>query len=578
MCLLRVREAQRTDQDKSLLVRGIAENKGDNMSEGKELSSRISRREFVKGAALGAGALAGASALVSCGPAAATPSVVPEKWDKEVDVVVVGTGTVLVGALAAYDAGAGDVVILEKMPTAGGSTIMSGGMFWIPNNPIQREAGYADSREEAITYLTRAAEGTADEGWIETFVDEGPKMVDYLRKNTPLDLMTDPFPDYHPDWDGAKNSRSLDCKPGFVEAYKQGQMVATLLIGGLLEACEDRAIEVMLETPVKRLVARQLGDGRMEVLGVLAESDGEDTYIKARKGVILGAGGFPYNEDMCKHFLRGPFRYPFCNPGNTGDCILMGMALGVDLRNMNQAWGMPCYNIGQEKMGSFAQDRAKPGCILVNKYGERFTNESANYETIQRAFYRWDVVGSTGFYPNIPAFAIVDANHLNKYGFVLSKPGEESALMTKADTLRELASELGIDPDGLEKTVEEFNGYAREGKDPVFHRGETEYDRFWSAFYDPEAPVLAPIETPPFYASPEVWPGGIGTKGGLAVNTKAQCLTPFREIVPRLYASGNNSGVGAPGADYGGAGGTMGPGMTFAYVAGNSVATEEPWE
>jgi 3-oxosteroid 1-dehydrogenase len=251
--------------------------------------------------------------------------------------------------------------------------------------------------------------------------------------------------------------------------------------------------------------------------------------------------------------------------------------VGAGLRNMNQAWGMPCYNMGDEKVGMFAQDRAKPGCILVNKHGERFLNESANYETIQRAFYRWDVVGSTGSYRNIPGFAIVDANHLNKYGFVGGAPGEESPLLAKADTLRELASKLGVDPDGLEKTVEEFNGYAKDGHDPVFHRGETEYDKFWSGFYDPESPVLVPVETPPFYGSPEVWPGGIGTKGGLAVNEHGQCLTPFNEVVPRLYASGNNSGVGAPGADYGGAGGTMGPGMVFAYIGGNHAAEEEPW-
>ena len=574
------------------------------MSTEEKEQKRITRREFVKGAAIGAAGVAAAGVLASCGaeatpcppaptavpcpPAPPAPTAVPcppypvtgvpEKWDKEVDVVVVGSGTVLVGALAAYDSGAEEVLILEKMPTAGGSTIMSGGMFWIPNNSIQREAGYLDSREEAITYLTKAAQGTADPGWTETFVDKGPEMVDYLRENTPLDLMTDRFPDYQPEWPGGKDTRSLDCKPGFVAAYKQGKMVAHLLIGGLLEACEKRKIEILFETPAKKLVARALPDGRSEVLGLVAESEGKQIYIKARKAVILGAGGFPFNEEMCKHFLNGPFRYPFCNPGNTGDGILMGMAVGADLRNMNSAWGMPCHKGTDEKIGRFEGDRAKPGCIMVNKYGERFVNESANYNMMQNAFYRWDVVGCTGFYPNIPSFAIVDATFLNRYGFEYSKPGEESPLVRKANTLRELASKLDIDPDGLEKTVEEFNKYAKEGKDLVFHRGESAYDIFWSRFYAPAAPSpLAPIETPPFYGSSEIWPGGIGTRGGLAVNTNAQVLNPFGDVIPRLYASGNNSGVGAPGAGYGGAGGTMGPAMTFAYIAGKHTGTLKPW-
>jgi len=599
-----IKVSQAKENSNQVLVnKSMKENE---MSEEKEAPKKLSRKDFVKGAA----AVAGVGALASCAPAAtpapgetaapaptcppaaecppcAVPGV-PETWDKEADVVVVGSGTGLTGALAAAAAGA-KVIVLEKRDVAGGSTGICGGACWIPNNSVMKAKGIQDSRENALTYMRLIAQGQADDELIVAFVDKGPEMLDFVAANSPMvwgefewtsgrakSLCTE----YHPDWPG-----SIDpprCRG--LAPYEDGkQQRGAGFIRALLAGCEAEGVELLLETPAKRLIARMLPDGRQEVLGVVAESGGETINIKANKGVLLAAGGYEWNDEMKKRFLRGPARYALAAPGNEGDGILMAMAVGCDLANMNETWHMPFYVEPSEanyeaQIMSTPCARSLPGAILANRYGERFCNEASDYDSIWRSFLAWENWGDLR-YRNLPAYSIMDEKYRTTYG-IGGKAGDPVPDWVKqANTLRELAAALGIDPDGLEKTVSEFNENAREGKDPQFHRGESIHDRGFTGDAAIEGPgaTLAPLETPPFYGA-EVSTGDIGTCGGPRVNANAQVLTPFGSVIPRLYCSGNNSGVGGPGASYGGTGGTVGPGMTFAYIAGQDVVTLEPWE
>jgi 3-oxosteroid 1-dehydrogenase len=554
------------------------------MTRGESKSRKISRREFVKGTAVGAGTLAGAGALASCAPAAAPAAGVPDKWDKEAGVVVVGSGTGLAGALAASVAGA-TVIVLEKLPTTGGSTGMSGGGVWIPNNSVMKAEGIEDSRENALTYLRLIAQGQADEEVIAAFADKGPEMIDFVAANSPIvwelfDLVGLTMWEYHPEWPGAvPYGRSLMPKAEDAPFFRGGP-----LIQGLLDGCEENGVEVLLETPAKRLVTRMLPDGTQEVLGVEAESGGRVLNIKANKGVILAAGGYAWNPEMQIHFLRGPARYTLASPGNTGDGILMAMAVGADLRNMNECWGSQFYKEPSEAVYSqgvpgTSSQRGKPGSIMVNRYGERFCNEAADYDSFWRSFLTWENWGELG-YRNIPAYLIMDDACQKAYGVTgIPEDAAQYDWVKQGGSLKELAQALGIDPEGLEKAVAEFNEHASEGEDPQFHRGESLYDR-QGLYCDPSiegcAATLAPLETPPFYGA-EVASGTIGTCGGARVNANAQVLAPFGQVIPRLYCAGNNSGVGGPGASYGGGGGTIGPGMAFAYIAGQHVVTLDPW-
>lgn len=529
----------------------------------------IGRRSLIKG-----GSLVGASAAASllAGKSASAWQGVapePETWDMETDVLVVGFGGAgSAAALAARVAGA-EVLIIEKLGFPGGTTGISGGWIWIPNNPLMEQVGVEDSREDALTYVTRVAEGQADQEIIEAFVDRGPELVQFLLDNvdlvwTPRDPNQGWAADYHPEWEGGKlGGRSLSPEgsgPGLIRA--------------LVAACDANGIDYLLETPAKRLIAR---DG--EVLGVLAESDGAEINIRARKAVVLTAAGFPWNEEMVKHYLRGP-SIPTSTPGNTGDGILMGMAVGADLRNMNEEWGAPAYKIPGDRLGHIliAASIGRPGAIMVNRWGERFFNEAGPYDTVKRAFDYYDT--SRTEYRNQPAYLIADAGYVERYTFLgVGLDDEVPEWVTTADSIRELAVLLGIDPYALETTVARFNWNAARGVDPDFMRGQSAYDRSWAG--DPEAPCpnlcLSPLQRPPFYAL-EAWGGNIGTAGGLRVNANSQVLNPFAEIVPRLYAAGNNAGIGGPGAHYGGGGGTVGPAMVFGYIAGQHAAGLDGWE
>jgi succinate dehydrogenase/fumarate reductase flavoprotein subunit len=348
------------------------------------------------------------------------------------------------------------------------------------------------------------------------------------------------------------------------------------LMAGLRAGFEAAGGQILTDTPVQRLVLQEADDGGREVVGVVAQRDGAPFRVRARQGVHLAAGGFDWDFEMKRHFLRGPTRYTLGAGGNTGDGIRMAMAAGADLRNMNEVWGISVYRaeaeaVREHRMGPTLNaeiEKRSAGSIVVNARGERFHNEAADYDSTWRSYFSWENWGALG-YRNQPAFLLFDAKARRRGSVAgVKADGALPEWVVEAPTLSELAAKLGIDPQGLARTVARFNAFASQLRDPDFHRGESAYDRYGT----PDVAItLAPVDDPPFFGT-EIAAGDLGTCGGARVNANAEVLDPFGRVIPGLFASGNNAGVGSPGSSYGGGGGTIGPAMTFAFIAGRQLA------
>jgi len=332
------------------------------------------------------------------------------------------------------------------------------------------------------------------------------------------------------------------------------------LIGPLVRACADRGATQATDTYIRRLL---VADER--VIGV-ADADGK--RILASQGVILACGGFEWSSEMVRSFLSGPVHGSCSPPYNTGDGIIMASKAGAKLGNMQEAWWQPqIYLPGDETDGARRGrpfERTFPGTIIVNREGQRFVNEAHNYNDLVKTLHLVDP-GSCG-YRNLPAYLVFDHAHLMHYGFKSHRAGQPTpAWLVSAPTLEELARALAIDGDGLVATVGRFNEHARKGEDPDFHRGESAYERYWGDWLAP-SPALGPLETPPYYAI-EVFSGVIGTKGGIVTTIDGQAMDSFGDPIPGLYAAGNTT-AHPMGPGYPGGGGTLGPGLTFGFLAG----------
>lgn len=542
-------------------------------------------------------------------------------WDREADVVVLGSGgAAMTAAIAAKDFGAGDVVILEKSGMVGGTTAMSGGMLWIPNNPYQVEAGIADSDDEVVAYLDALAPGQLDPETLGAFLEGGPELIRYLIDKTPVRFHAyADFPDYQPYLPGAKpdGGRSLDneafsfatlgkwatrvnptkmaypVRGSLMEAIQGSLDETTLaereegdyrglgqaLAGSLFKAVLDREIPVEFEKRARKLVK----DGD-RVIGVVAEdAGGRDFRVRARRGVVIATGGFEWNEQLVRTFLRGPLTGPVSVPENEGDGLIMAIEAGAQLGNMQHAFwqqsvlefkpqhrnAKPNYLLGSD-------ERARPGAILVNAKGKRFVNEAANYNAMGKAMHAFDA--GTHSYANLPYWLILDQRYRDKYPLFNAMPSSPlPSFVMQADTLEALAELAGIDAAGLVATVERFNGMVRQGHDDDFNRGDNTYDNFYmwgDADFEPPHRTLGVIDQGPYYAV-KMESGALGTSGGPKTNGDAQVLDWQGEPIPGLYAAGNAMAA-VLGEGYGGAGGTLGPGMTFGYLAGKHLGTHLP--
>jgi succinate dehydrogenase/fumarate reductase flavoprotein subunit len=540
-----------------------------------------------------------------------------KRWGLETDVVVIGTGGAGLAAALAAHAGGASVAIIDKAPVVGGTTAVSGGVLWVPNNHHMAEVGIADSRAEALTYTRRLADGRSDPALIETFLDRAPEMLRFIEAHSSLRFTAlARYPDYHPELEGGKpGGRSLD--PGLYDTHGLGAWRGKLrrspifgmtamsiteatewgvfsnpsklpfgllgerlkqglvcyggaLVGPLLEALLARGIEPMLGTAARELVVE---DDR--VVGVDTERDGASLAIRARRGVVLASGGFEWSRALCAQFLGGQLSHPNSPPTNTGDGLRMAMGVGADLGNMSEAWWCPSlvipgeeYDGTQLHRGDFAT-RSLPHTMIVNREGKRFVNEAQNYNDLMKPFFAFD----PGRYerPNLPAWLIIDKRYLDKYALLTYVPGMPvPEWLERADTLAGLAAKIGVDASGLFETAQRFNRFAREGRDADFGRGDSLYDHFYGDPDNQPNPNLGTIEQAPFYAI-QVHPGAIGTKGGARVDARARVLRADGGAIPGLYAAGNvMAGVTGPG--YPGAGATIGTAMTFGYIAGKDAA------
>lgn len=540
--------------------------------------------------------------------------------DRE-DVVVLGSGAAgLTAAILAHDRGA-KVLVVERTGKVGGTTAVSGGGIWIPMNHHMHEVGVQDSREEALAYCKAIAMGKVEDHLIETFVDTAPGMLRYLEERTPLKFSAMTATDYHAELPGGKLSgRSVEPQPfdtntlgewrkklrppssspfpvtrqeafGAFDAFyrpwtipqdlvaeRMGKGIVALgqaLAAGLLKAVLDRKIPILLDTRAKALIVE---GGK--VVGVRVERDGAPMDIRVKGAVVLATAGFEWNESLKSRFLGGPIAGANTPPFNEGDGLVMAMEAGADLANMGELWHFPSIMIPGEVYENrplargIVAERSGPHVIWVNAQGRRFVNEAANYNSVGKTLFEIDT--SRHAYRNLPAWAILDSQYRRQYVLGTTMPEDpDPDWLPRAETLQQLATLVGIDPKGLEETVARWNGFVRQGKDFDYDKGDSAYDRFQG---DKEAPNanLGTIEKPPFYAL-RVHTGALGTKGGPRTNGKAQVMNVRGLPIPGLYAAGNvAASIAGPG--YYGRGATLGPAMTWGYIAGACAADDAKGE
>lgn len=526
----------------------------------------------------------------------------PNKWDVDVDLLAVGSSSGgLTAAIVAHDLGM-SAVVMEKADVLGGGTALSGGVIWIPFNHHMPGAGISDSREDALTYVRRVSMGHHDEDLLLAYLDRGNEMLEYIEKHTPLKMAVETDAsrtEYCADVPGGRPmGRKIWPDPQIMppileEAEKKHPMVGKVrkdpvryligprppwvqgrgLIGGLVLGCVQRNVEILTGVRGRELL---IEDGR--VIGVRATVDGRDFFARGRRGVLLAAGGFEWNSEMNKRFIYSPPLHAYTAPSNEGDGHIMGMEVGGAVALMDHSIFQPGLNLpGEVVEGGKPFYRpfiyGYPNMIMVNRHGKRCCDESF-YPDMGRAFLVYDRI--SGQFANWPIFWICDQAFRDVMPVMTLKRGTDVAeWMKRGDTLPELANALGVPADNLVETVERFNRFAREGKDPDFHRGESTFDRQWGeavfAGRRP-SPVLGPLEKPPFYGV-QLSLTTAGNLGGLVTNKFAQVMDVRGNVIPGLYCTSNTQAMLPLGHHYD-SGAAQGKSMVFGYIAARHVADE----
>ncbi len=537
------------------------------------------------------------------------------------DIVVVGSGaTGLTTALTARLRGL-TVIVTEKASTYGGTSAISGGVMWIPGASVAASAGVKDSETAITTYLQHHSGDRTEPQKITALLQNGPQMLDELRDAQALTV--EPFlsfPDYQADTPGGMaGGRSVEPKvfaaaklgPEFDHQRSGTALAPAGLVGTMAElhtlakvrsqpTALRKVWKVAPRTAWNKIARRryvangvslvaQLRHGLTKhdiplwlnttlvellqegerVVGVRVQRDGEPIDIFASTAVILTAGGFEQNANMRREYrVRVPDTDTTSGvETNTGDAIRAGLAVGADVGHMTKAWWAPTFLPPGEKPRICIFERGKPGHIIVNAKGERYANEAQPYGSFVEAMLEADEPSGSA----VPSYMIFDNRYRSRYPFYHWLPGRtpqrffDSGFITKAATVGELAHLMGIDPNGLINTVSRFNEMAKTGSDADFGRGSHAFDRYSGDPVVAPNPCLAPLAQAPFYAV-RLYPGDLGTCGGLAINEHGQVLDTQGSTIPGLYAAGN-SAASPLGGFYPGAGGTIGPNMTFGYIA-----------
>lgn len=530
-------------------------------------NNEVSRRGFVRGAAIVSGAVATTSILST--QASAQPAAPDDiTWDKEADVVVIGYGGAgAASAISAFDAGA-EVLILEKMARGGGNTAVSGGGVLCPTN--------ADDANTYIRALFDFSHSEMDESLVRTFADNSVDCVDWLRSLKPGTEMAVYGGAGFTEVEGADSQQKYG-----VVSDSDASSVGTGHTGADLfavyqYAVDERGIEVMYSTPAYRL----LTNAANEVIGCVATTeDGTQINVKARKAVILTTGGYEYDPTLLQNNVQGYPIYALGSTGNTGDGVRMAAAVGAELWHMN---GCSCP-IGfhtDEFETAFSFGALQPSMIWVNKLGKRFVNEKG-VETHAGLLAVNHYDGQTLDYNEIPSYRIYD-EAARQMGKVVSSAvwsddnldEVEKGWVYQADTIAELAEKIGVDPDVLVATVDRWNKDIEAGEDTLFGRPVEAVKNTAYLVQNTDNASSAPLATPPFYAVPQ-YPTLLNTQGGPRRNDHAQILDVFGEPIPRLYSAGELGSLW--GLIYQGAGNNA-ESLVFGRIAGANAAALENWD
>ena len=506
-------------------------------------------------------------------------------WDESYDVVVVGGGGG--GLTAAYTAGLAGLrtLVLEKADVLGGMTAYAGACLWLPGNHITAQANAADSVAGALEYLRATVGDPALEDKQRAYVNTSAELVAFLTRDPAIRFVYTPFPDYYDAPGRVPNGRGIT--PEKVPATELGDLVDLVrptqaadrlgrpvkrktlhggqaLIGRLLLAISrlDR-VEVRPASPFESLVT---SGGR--VTGVTARRDGQLVRIGASRGVLLAAGGFEANAELRRTWQGRDAQWTNAPATHTGDAILAAAGLGARLSGReNGWWATNLVYPGDPETSAFVVGFR--GGLFVNGTGRRFANESLPYARMGSEIIALERAGV----PALPIWWIFDDRFPAVPAIPAAEPDREVAraagLWHTAGTIEDLAAAAGLPTGDLAATVARFNSFAATGKDADFHRGEDEFDLFFSPGDGPN-PCLVPVDRPPYHAI-RVELGDLGTKGGVVTDTDARVLDEAGVPIAGLYATGNTT-ASLTGAVYPGPGAPIGTSMVFGYRAVRHMA------
>lgn len=547
-------------------------------------------------------------------------------WTHTADVVVLGSGAAGLGAaLTAAELGL-SVIVLEAQELVGGSSALAGGGMWVPCNRFMASDGQPDSEADALAYMEEligdmppASSRTRKEA----FVRNAPRMMEFFERCGMEFRRTTGYPDYFPDttggsavgrgiesviFDTTRLGDWADALPPrrFPRSLPMGTLDVALivlakrnpkgtarlariyahhfysklrrqkLVGGggalvaqLLHQCLRRNVPIWRRTRAVELVE----DGG-RICGVVIEREGRRETVAATHAVMLGAGGFARNDALRQAHQRHPIsaNWTSAHVGDMGDGLQLGQSVGAATALLDEAWWGPSSLLPPDGPAIFhVSERSKPGSLIVDGTGVRYFNESMDYVLAGQTMYERHAEAAA-----IPSYLIFDQRYRNRYPFGANLPGRtpqelvDNGYFKRAETLEALAAMCSIPPSALRATIERFNAFARAGRDEDFHRGENVYDTYYG---DPRVKpnaCLAPIEKPPYYAV-ALYPGDLGTKGGLVTDEVGRVLREDGTIIPGLYASGNTT-ASVMGRRYPGPGVTLAPAMTFSWLAMQHVA------
>ncbi|MQT37740.1 MAG: FAD-dependent oxidoreductase [Pseudomonas helleri] len=560
------------------------------------------------------------------------------------DVLIVGSGAAGLSAAVTAAWHGQKVIVVEKDAVFGGATAWSGGWAWVPCNPLAKRAGIIEDVELPRTYLKHELGERYDPAMIDAFLEAGPRMVAFFERHTRLQFADgNAIADIHGDTPGAgTGGRSVIAAPyngrevgkllkrlrktmretsfmgmpimagpdlaaflnltrslpaawhvtkrfgrHLIDLALHGRALQLVngvaLVARLAKSAEDLGVLLWESAPVTSLTQDEAG-----VTGAVVKTARGDIRIRARKAVVLAAGGFANDIERRKAlFPRTPTGHEhLALPplGVNGDGLTLGESAGGQINSdlhSTVAWA-PVSRVthSEGSIGHFPHiiERAKPGIIGVLSNGQRFVNEANGYYDYVTAMVEQAPAGEP-----VASWLICTHDFQRRYGLGISRPFPipvgpfiQSGYLKSAYTLEGMARVCGIDAKGLQTTVDDYNRHAQTGQDPQFGRGSTPYNRKQGDPLHKPNPCVAPISKGPFYAV-KVEPGCFGTFAGLKTNEHAQVLNADGQAIKGLYAAGTDM-ASIMGGYYPAGGINLGPALTFGYIAGRHMAGVTQYE